>query len=88
MHVLHAAKAPLERGREDDDRHLGTSLAQLGSHVGAETSGAEVVVQDRDVDAVQQLLCFFDRVGGLRDVAVLAQDGRAQQQVFRMIVQQ
>ncbi len=49
---------------------------------------AEMVVQNGDVDAVEQLLGLLDRVGGLRDVAVLAQDGRAQQQVLRMVVQQ
>ena len=79
MHVLHAAEAPLERGREDDDGNFWTPFAQLRSYIRAEATGAEVIIEHRNVDAVQQLLCFLDRVGGFGDVAVLAQDGRAQQ---------
>jgi hypothetical protein len=88
VHVLHPAEAPLERGRKDDDGHLRPPLAQLGGDVGAEAPDAEVVIEHGDIDAVQQLLRLLDRIGGLGDVAVLAKDGRAQEKVLRVIVEQ
>ncbi len=55
VHVLDAAEAALERGGEDDDGDLGAAAAQLGGDFGAELAGAEVVVEDGDVDVVEEL---------------------------------
>jgi hypothetical protein len=64
MHVLNSAEAALERGGHDDDGHLGTALAQLGSDFGAEFAVAEVVVEDCNIDMIEQLIGFLDGGGG------------------------
>jgi hypothetical protein len=60
----------------------------MGSNIGAELARAQVIVENRDVDFIQQVLSFLNRAGRLSHVAVFPQDCGAEQQVIRMIVEQ
>ena len=88
VHVLDAAEVAVERGGHDDDGDLGAAPAQIGGDFGAELAGAEVVVEDGDVDLVEELGGFFDGGGGNACVAVLAQDGGAEMQIGWFVVEQ
>ena len=54
MHVFDAAEVAVERGGEDDDGDVGAAAAQESGDFGAELAGAEVVVEDGDVDVVEE----------------------------------
>ena len=86
--VVRAAEAAVERGGHDDDGDFGAALAQLDGDLGAELAGAQVVVEYRDVDAVERGVGLLDGGGGDRGVAVLAQDGAAQVQVDGIVIEQ
>ncbi len=88
VHVLGAAEAPLQGGRQDDDGHLRAGLPQLLRDFGTELARAQVVVQHRHVDRVQKGQRFFDGGGRFGLVAVLVQDGRAQQEVVDLVVEE
>ena len=77
MHILHAAEPSFESGRENNDGDFRPTTAQLGGDFGAELSGAEMIVKNRNIYPVKQVDSFFDSAGGFGDVAVFAQDGGA-----------
>ena len=88
VHVFGAAEETLERGGEDDDGDVGTAAAQQAGDFGAELPGAEMVVEDSDVDVVEELGCLFDGRGGNAVVAVLTEDGRAEKEIVGVVVEQ
>ena len=88
MHVFDAAEVAVERGGEDDDGDVGAAAAEESCDLGAELAGAEVVVEDGDVDVVEELGGFFDGGGGDALVAVLAQDGGAEMQIGGLVIEQ
>ncbi len=88
MHVFDAAEVAVERGGEDDDGDVGAAAAKEGGDLGAELAGAEVVVEDGDVDAVEELGGLFDGGGGDALVAVLAEDGGAEVEIGGFVVEQ
>ena len=53
MHVFDAAEVVVERGGEDDDGDVGAAAAKKGGDFGAELAGAEMVVEDGDVDLLK-----------------------------------
>src|SRR5271165_6684127 len=88
MHVGDAAELALQRCRQNDDGDLRTLAAKCLGYVCAELAGAEMVVEHRDVNGVQLGLGLFG--GTSRDylVSLLAQDGRAQNEVLFAVVEQ
>jgi hypothetical protein len=88
VHVFDPAEVAIERGREDDDGDVGAAAAEESGDFGAELAGAEVVVEDGDVDAVEEFSGFFDGGGGDALVAVLAQDRGAEMKVGGLVVQE
>ncbi len=56
--------------------------------LGAEFSGAEMIVEHSDVDVVEHLFGFFNGARGLGEISILAQDGGAQQQAVDVIIEQ
>ena len=88
VHVFDAAEVAVEGSGEDDDGDVGAAAAKESGDLGAELAGSEVVVEDGDVDVVEELGGLFD--GGGRDalVSVLAEDGGAEMEVIRLVVQQ
>jgi hypothetical protein len=87
MHVLGASEVALERSGEDDDGDVRAAAAEVGGDLGPELPGAEMIIEDRDIDIVKDLGCLLN--GGGRDalIAVLAKDGSAEMQVGRLVVQ-
>ena len=73
MHVFYAAEVAVEGGGEDDDRDMGAAAAQAGGDFGAELAGAQVVVEDRDVNVMEELSSFFYGGSGYALVAMLAE---------------
>ena len=47
-----------------------------------------MVVKDRNVNLVKQLICFLDGGGGDRGIAMLAQDRSAKVQIHQVVVEQ
>jgi hypothetical protein len=88
MHVFDTAEVAVERGGEDDDGDVGAAAAKKSGDLGAKLACAEVVVEDRDVDVVEEIGRFFDGGGGDTLVAMLAQDGGAKVQIARLVVEQ
>jgi hypothetical protein len=88
VHVLYAAEVAVEGGGEDDDWDVGAASTQAGGDFGAELAGAEVVVEDRNVNVVKKLGGFFDGGGGNALVTVLAKDGGAKVKVGWFVVEQ
>ncbi len=88
VHVFDAAEVAVERGGEDDDGDVRAAAAKESGDFGAELAGAEVVVEDGDVDVVEELGGLFDGGGGDALVAVLAEDGGAEMEVGRLVVEQ
>jgi hypothetical protein len=88
MHVFYAAEEAVERGGEDDDGNVGAAAAEKGSDFGAELACAEMIVEDRDVDVVEEFGGLFDGGGGEALVAMLAQDGGAEMEIGGLIVEQ
>jgi hypothetical protein len=88
MHVFDAAEVAVERSGEDDDGDVGSASAKKGGDLGAELAGAKVVVEDRNVDAVEEFGGLFDGGGGNALVAVLAKDGSAEVQIAGFIIEQ
>ena len=88
VHVFDATEEAVERGGEDDDGNVRASAAEKGRDFGAELAGAEVVVEDGDVDVVEELGGFFNGGGGHALVSVLAQDRCAQMQIGGFVVEQ
>jgi hypothetical protein len=88
MHVLDAAEVAVEGGGEDDDGNVRAAAAEEGGDLGTELAGAEVIVEDGDVDGVEELGGLLD--GGGRDafVAVLTEDGGAEVQIGGLVVEQ
>jgi hypothetical protein len=88
MHVFDAAEVLIDGCGEDDDGDVGTAAAEEGGDLGTELAGAEVVVEDGDVDVVEEFSGLLD--GGGRDalVAPLAEDGGAEVQVGGLVVEQ
>jgi hypothetical protein len=87
MHVFDPAEEAVQRGGEDDDRNVGTAATEEGGDFGAELSGAEVIVEDSDVDVVEEFGCLFDGGGGYALVSMLAEDSRAEMQVIGLVVE-
>jgi hypothetical protein len=88
MHVFDAAEEAVEGSGEDDDGDVRTAAAEEGSDLGTELAGAEMVVEDGDVDGIEELGGFLDGGGGDTLVAVLAEDGGAEMQVGGLVVEQ
>jgi len=88
MHVLDPAETPLQGGGHDDDGNLGAAFAKLGGYLSAELAGAEMVVEDRDVDLVEELGSLFNSGGGDRAVTVLAEDGPPKVEINGVVVKQ
>ena len=88
VHVLDAAEVTVERGGEDDDGDVGAATPEVGCNLGAELTGSQVIVEDSDVDVVEEFGRLFDGGGGDALVTMLAEDGGAEMQVGRFIVQQ
>jgi hypothetical protein len=86
MHVFDAAKESVEGGREDDDGDVRASAAKERGDFSAKLSGAEMVVEDGDVDVVEELDGLFDGGSGDALIAVLAEDGGAEVEVAGLVV--
>ena len=70
---------------------MGTSGRRLRSLAATSVpnlAGAEVVVENGDVDLVEELGGFFGGGGRERGVAVLTQNGAAKMQIDRIVVEQ
>ena len=70
---------------------MGTSgrrLAENGGYLGTELSSSQMVVQHSDIDLVEQLLRFVDGARGVRQVAMLAQDGGSKEQILWIVVKE
>ena len=63
VHVFHSAEVAFERGGHDDDGDVGAAAAQQGGDFGAELPGAEMVIEDRDVNLIEELGGLFDGGG-------------------------
>jgi hypothetical protein len=87
VHIFDAAEEAVERCREDDDGNVGASAAEEGSHFGSKLARSEMVVEDGNVDFVEELGRLFDGRGGDAVVPVLTQDGGAEMQVCRFVVE-
>jgi hypothetical protein len=61
---------------------------QTARDIGAKFSSAQVVVQHGNVDLIQQPLGLFNRAGRFGHISVFAQDGGAQQEIVRVVIQQ
>jgi len=88
VHVLDAAETTLERGGEDDDGDFGAQCAKAGGDFCAEFAGAEMVVEDSYINFVKMFFSLGDSGAGDSFVAVHAQDGGAQDEIFGMVVKQ
>src|SRR3984885_2751757 len=88
MHVFDAAEEAVEGGGEDDDGDVRTTAAEERGDLGTELAGAQVVVENGDVDVVEELGGLLDGGGGDTLVAVLAEDGGAEVQVGWLVVEQ
>jgi hypothetical protein len=88
MHILDAAKVAIESGGEDNDGDVRAAAAEESGDLGAELAGAEMVVEDGDVDLVEELSGLFNGGGWDALVAVLAQDGGAEMKIVGFVVEQ
>lgn len=88
VHVFDTAEASFEGGGEDDDGHLRALLAERCGDLSAKFACSQVVIEYGDIDLVEEGLRLFDGSGSLGMIAEFAQDGRAQQEVFRVVIEQ
>jgi hypothetical protein len=88
MHVFDTAEVAVERGGEDDDGDVRTAASKKGGDLGSKLPGAEMVVEDGDVNVVEEFGGLFDGGGREALVAVLAKDGSAEVQIAGFIVEQ
>src|ERR1700677_3605084 len=88
MHVFDTAEEAVKRGGEDDDGNVRTAAAEERSDLGTELAGAEMVVENGDVDVVEELGGLLDGGGGDALVAMLTEDGGAEVQVGGFVIEQ
>jgi len=88
MHVFGATEEAVECCGENDDGNVGTAAAQKIGNFGAELSSPEMVVKHGYIRAVEEFSRLFDGGGGKAVITVLPQDGRAEEEIIRFIVQQ
>jgi hypothetical protein len=88
VHVLNAAEEAVEGSGEDDDGNVGAAAAKKRGDFGAELAGAEMIVEDGDVDVVEMLDGLIDGGGGNTLVSVLAEDGGAEVEIAGFVIEQ
>ena len=88
MHILYAAKVPVQRRRKNDDRNMRAPATKQSSDLGAELAGSKVIVENGNVDSIKVLRSLLDGRGRNALIAVLAQDRGAQMQVAGLVIKQ
>src|ERR1700722_8273947 len=86
MHVFDSTEETVERGREDDNGDVGAAAAEQSGDLCTELAVAEVIVQDRDINVIEELGGLFDGGGGNALIAMLTKDGGAENEVVGLVV--
>jgi hypothetical protein len=88
VHVFDTSEEAVERGGEDDDGNVGAAAAKERGDFGAKLAGAEVVVEDGDVDVVEELDGLVNAGGRDTLITMLAKDGGAEMEIGGFVVEQ